>query len=142
MRRKVPRWHVSPGRFSESREGSPMIDSRSTRTLAVAAALSSLAAVAPAVAQADPPGQAGQQGAAGLEDPYFPLEGNGGYDVRHYDLSFSYDPETDRLDGVNRIRARATQTLTRFDLDLQQLDVSAVTVNDVPAAFKIGRAHV
>jgi len=24
--------------------------------------------------------------------PYFPFEGNGGYDVQHYDLSFSYDP--------------------------------------------------
>ena len=28
-------------------------------------------------------------GAAGIGDPYFPLEGNGGYDVRHYDLTFS-----------------------------------------------------
>jgi hypothetical protein len=35
-------------------------------------------------------------GAAGIGDPYFPLEGNGGYDVRHYDLTFSYDPATDR----------------------------------------------
>ena len=41
-------------------------------------------------------------GAAGIGDPYFPLEGNGGYDVRHYDLTFSYDPATDRLDAVNR----------------------------------------
>ena len=40
-------------------------------------------------------------GAAGIGDPYFPLEGNGGFDVRHYDLTFSYDPATDRLDAVN-----------------------------------------
>jgi aminopeptidase N len=33
------------------------------------------------------------------------------------------------------IRARATQNLSRFDLDLQQLNVSAVRVNDEPAAF-------
>jgi hypothetical protein len=76
-----------------------------------------------AVAAPAPPGDA---------DPYFPLEGNGGYDVRHYDLTFSYDPATDRLDAVNAIRAVATQKLSRFDLDLQQLDVSAVTVNATP----------
>ena len=29
----------------------------------------------------------------------------------------------------------ASQTLSRFDLDLQQLDVSAVTVNGKPATF-------
>jgi hypothetical protein len=33
---------------------------------------------------------AGEAGAAGIGDPYFPLGGNGGFDVRHYDLSFSY----------------------------------------------------
>ena len=74
-------------------------------------------------------------GAAGIGDPYFPLEGNGGFDVRHYDLTFSYDPATDRLDAVNQIRAVASQSLSRFDLDLQQLDVSAVTVNGKPATF-------
>ena len=26
-------------------------------------------------------------GAPGIGDPYFPLEGNGGYDVGHYNLS-------------------------------------------------------
>ena len=31
-------------------------------------------------------------GSAGLGDPYFPLAGNGGYDVGHYALDFSYDP--------------------------------------------------
>src|SRR5262245_57873896 len=124
------------GRFAK------MTVSRNARMLAAGAVFASVAALAPVVAQADPPGQSGVAGAPGIGDPYFPLEGNGGYDVRHYDLSFSYNPDTDRLDGVNRISAKATQTLTRFDLDLQQLDVSAVTVNDVPAAFKIGRAHV
>ena len=50
--------------------------------------------------------------------------------------TFSYDPATDRLDAVNQIRARgARRTLSRFDLDLQQLDVSAVTVNGKPATF-------
>jgi aminopeptidase N len=81
------------------------------------------------------PGQEGTAGAAGIGDPYFPLLGNGGYDVRHYDASIAYDPGTDRLEGTMVIRARALQTLSRFDLDLQQLDVSAVRVNDEAAEF-------
>ena len=74
-------------------------------------------------------------GAPGIGDPYFPLEGNGGYDVRHYDLSFSYDPATDRLDALNKITATATQNLSRFDLDFQQLTVKGVDVNDNAATF-------
>jgi len=99
--------------------------------LALAVAVACFAFPVPA-AHAAP---AGGPGAAGVGDPYFPLEGNGGYDVRHYDLSFSYDPATDRLDGTMVVRARATQDLSRFDLDLQQLEVSAVRVNDNPAGF-------
>ena len=82
-----------------------------------------------------PKAPAGAVGAPGIGDPYFPLEGNGGFDVRHYDLSFSYDPATDRLDAVNEIRAVASGPLSRFDLDLQQLEVTDVTVNDTPATF-------
>jgi hypothetical protein len=134
-----------------------MLRSRAARVLALAGLVASLAFPLPA-AQAhvgtgevasDPDvatleaaahavrsgGGGGEPGAAGVGDPYFPLEGNGGYDVRNYDLSFSYDPATDRLDGTMVVRARATQDLSRFDLDLQQLDVSAVRVNDEPAAF-------
>jgi aminopeptidase N len=74
-------------------------------------------------------------GAPGLGDSYFPLEGNGGYDVLHYGIDFSYDPATKRLDGKATITARATQNLSSFDLDLQQLDVGAVTVNGRPARF-------
>jgi hypothetical protein len=47
------------------------------------------------------------------------------HDVQHYDLSFAYDPATDRLDALNKITATATQNLSRFDLDLQQLTPSS-----------------
>ena len=100
------------------------------------------AAAAPAAKQAqstqgDKGGGHGkfQPGAPGIGDPYFPLEGNGGYDTQHYDLTFSYDPATDRLEGLAVITARATQDLSRFDLDLQQLDVSGVTVDLKRAQF-------
>ena len=74
-------------------------------------------------------------GAPGIGDSYFPLEGNGGYDVRHYDIDFSYDPATKRVDGTTVITAVATQNLSRFDLDLQQLDVSSVKVGGRQASF-------
>jgi aminopeptidase N len=92
-----------------------------TRVLALAATACGCLAFATA-AQASP-------GAPGVEDPYFPLEGNGGYDAQHYDLQLAYDPASDRLDGVATITARALQDLSSFDLDLQQLGVDWVTVN-------------
>ena len=92
--------------------------------LAVLTAACFVVGAGPANAQSYSPG------ASGIGDPYFPLEGNGGYDVQHYDLSFSYDPATDRLDALNKITAKATQNLSRFDLDLQQVTVKGVEVND------------
>ena len=70
-----------------------------------------------------------QPGSPGAGDPYFPLDGNGGYDVQHYLLDLTYDPETDLLTGVATIRARATQDLSRFNLDLDGLTVQSITVN-------------
>jgi hypothetical protein len=67
-------------------------------------------------------------GAPGLGDPYFPLDGNGGYDVRKYVLDLKYDPATDELDGVAKITARATQNLSQFNLDLDGLTVHAIVV--------------
>jgi hypothetical protein len=74
------------------------------------------------------PPEAPTPGSPGVGDPYFPLMGNGGYDVAHYRLAITYDPDTDRLEGVARIRATATKALSRFDLDLDGLKVRSVTV--------------
>ncbi|HYO42769.1 MAG TPA: M1 family metallopeptidase [Candidatus Limnocylindrales bacterium] len=68
-------------------------------------------------------------GAAGVGDPYYPNDGNGGYDVRHYDLDLRYDPATDALAGSATITARATQNLSRFNLDLDGLTVRSIAVN-------------
>ncbi|WP_460407565.1 M1 family metallopeptidase [Actinophytocola sediminis] len=73
-------------------------------------------------------------GAPGVGDPYFPLDGNGGYDVGHYDLRLSYDPSSGELWGTTTILATATQDLTRFNLDFL-LAPSAVLVNNAPAEF-------
>ena len=70
-----------------------------------------LGLLAPVVAAAPSPGT------PGIGDPYFPLAGNGGYDVSHYDIRLSYTPSTDELAGTTTITARATQDLSQFDLD-------------------------
>ncbi|MBW9209868.1 M1 family metallopeptidase [Mumia sp. zg.B21] len=75
-------------------------------------------------------------GAAGIGDPYFPTDGNGGYDAIHYTLDVRYDPATDRLAGQARMRARATQNLSRFNLDLEGLTVRSVRVNGRRATWR------
>ncbi|MBF6233583.1 M1 family metallopeptidase [Nocardia farcinica] len=80
-------------------------------------------------------------GAPGLDDPYYPLDGNGGYDVRHYDVRIGYDPPSRWLDGTARIDAVATQLLRAFNLDYSGPPVDAVTVNNQPAAFERHGEH-
>ncbi|MFF1815907.1 M1 family metallopeptidase [Kribbella sp. NPDC058245] len=76
-------------------------------------------------------------GAAGAGDPYFPDMGNGGYDVSHYDIKLGFDPKTKAIDATTTIVARATQNLSRFDLDFQgPLKISKLTVNGRAASFK------
>ena len=72
-------------------------------------------------------------GADSAGDPYFPPDGNGGYDVQHYDLGLHYNPATDRLDGLATIRARSTQSLSAFNLDFVGLTVKSIQV-DRPSA--------
>jgi aminopeptidase N len=74
-------------------------------------------------------------GAPGVGDDDYPLAGNGGYDVRHYLLNVAYDPATDHLDGVATISAKATQNLSRFNLDFVGLTVRSITVNGRAATW-------
>lgn len=71
-------------------------------------------------------------GSAG--DSLFPDEGDGGYDAIHYALTIGYDPGTRTLTGEDTVTARATQDLSRFDLDLHGLTVGSVTVDGTRAA--------
>ena len=61
-------------------------------------------------------------GSDGSGDPYFPLAGNGGYDARHYGLDLDVRPPRRSASTVGRsCCARATQDLSRFNLDLRDL---------------------
>jgi aminopeptidase N len=108
------------------------------RRAAVLVTAFSCAALLPGIAQADDDDGGDNRfspGAPGIGDPYFPLDGNGGYDVAHYDLDVRYDPATDVLTGVATIEARATQGLSSFNLDLQGMEVRSITVEGKDATW-------
>ena len=67
-------------------------------------------------------------GAAGIGDRLFPGLGNGGYDVLHYDLDLRYatSAPTQPVDGTVTLIARATQSLSRFNLDFAGDSIGAV----------------
>lgn len=75
-------------------------------------------------------------GAAGVGDPYYPELGNAGYDVQHYSLDLTWDPDGERLDATTVIDAVAVLPLSSFNLDLVGLDVDSVTVEGAPAEFE------
>ncbi|POX38469.1 metallopeptidase [Streptomyces sp. Ru73] len=80
-------------------------------------------------------GTAAVDGRDTLGDPLFPALGNGGYDVRHYDLDLDYDVPHGTLDATARLTARARQRLASFSLDLHGLKVTRVQVDGEPADF-------
>jgi len=97
------------------------------------------------VAAATPTAQAApvfSPGAPGTGDPYFPDMGNGGYDVRHYDIRLAFNPKTKAINATTKILARATQNLSRFNLDfLGPLTISRLSVNGRDATFTRGGAQ-
>jgi hypothetical protein len=123
------------------RIGPPEVAMKASRamTLTIATAALALGASTMAVAgdadRQSPASRSASPGAPGAGDPYFPLDGNGGYDVGHYDLKLRYNPGTDVLHGRATIRARATMKLSRFDLDFTGLTVRSVRVNGHRAAW-------
>jgi aminopeptidase N len=74
-------------------------------------------------------------GPAGLGDPFYPLLGNAGYDVIHYDITLKVDPIANTLEGTTTIQALALSELSRFNLDMSGLVVTSVSVDGVAAVF-------
>ncbi|SOE02928.1 M1 family metallopeptidase [Blastococcus haudaquaticus] len=69
-------------------------------------------------------------------DPYFEQAGNSGYDVEHYDLAITYDPDTGRLDGTADITLTAVADLDGLSLDLRRLSVESVSIDGEQADFE------
>lgn len=106
---------------------------RRRRTFAAVALAAALALAVPTAATAVS-GDAGP-GGSGVGDPYYPLAGNSGYDVRHYGLDLDYSPGTGILKGTAVITATARKALSSFHLDLDGLTVASVLVNGRAASY-------
>ena len=102
-----------------------------------------LGATAAALALVAGPASAGftpTPGGSGIGDDYYPLDGNGGIDVRSYSVRVDYRFGTGRLVGDTRLVVRATQALSRFNLDLL-LPVDGVWIDGEPVRFSKPDPH-
>jgi aminopeptidase N len=86
-----------------------------------------------------PGGAPGGVGSTGIGDPYFPEDGNGGIDVRSYQIHDRYLFDG-RLTGWTRLTLRTQERLRSFDLDFL-LPVSAVRLSTGPATFSRTDQH-
>jgi aminopeptidase N len=103
----------------------------SIRLLTGALSLGLLATASPGAAD----GQQPRPGSTRSGDSLLPQAGNGGYDVRRYQVTLDYHPKNHRLEATTRIAARAEHPLSSFSLDLQGLNVRRVSVNGHFASF-------
>lgn len=78
---------------------------------------------------AAPTGDADDGYSTPVEDTVYPDVGDPGVDALHYDLTLTWDPETQKLDGFEKLTFRATADADEFRLDLgDPLTVGAVTI--------------
>ena len=75
------------------------------------------------------------EGDDGIGDPYYPLMGNGGYDVLHYTIDLAVDMQQNIIAGSTTLDVVATQDLSQFNLDFSGLDISLITINGEEAEF-------
>jgi aminopeptidase N len=107
-------------------------------------ALSLLTTAALALSHAPARAVEARPGSAGSGDSILPMRGNGGYDVTHYDIDLRWRAASRSIVATTAVRARATQDLSAFNLDLQSppddpggtgVRVRAVTVDGVEATW-------
>lgn len=86
-------------------------------------------------AEFDRPGT-GIEGADGIGDSFYPQLGNSGYDVGHYDLDFTFDPDSRAIDGVATLDLTPSEELASFNLDLFGLSVNKVEIDGELAGYE------
>ena len=108
--------------------------------VSVATAALLAAGITPAAAHGSSP----SPGATGIGDRLYPELGNGGYDALHYALNLRYatSKPSQGIDGTVTMTARATQSLSRFDLDFAGKGVGSVRVNGQAASFRRVREEI
>lgn len=80
---------------------------------------------------------AGPATAQGAGERLYPNLGSSEYDVRSYDVAYGYKPGTTLMGSSVDIVARAQQRLSSFSLDAVAKQVDKVTVNGLPAEYKL-----
>ena len=74
-------------------------------------------------------------GAAGIGDSYYPSLGNGGYDIEHYRLDLTIDPDGP-VEASAMITAIATERLASFNLDFAGWEIERLVVDGEPVGFE------
>ena len=77
----------------------------------------------------------------GIGDPYYPADGNPGYNVSAYHVVMNYLPQHFSLSAVTTVHARASQRLPSFHLDLDGLRVEGITVDGRRATWTRSGEH-
>jgi aminopeptidase N len=78
---------------------------------------------------------------AGIGDPYYPSDGNPGYNVKRYRIALRYRPQSFTIAGRTTVAAKAKTKLVSFNLDLDGLTVESVRVNRRRATWARAGAH-
>ncbi len=71
----------------------------------------------------------------GVGDSRYPGLGNGGYDVVHYTIDLTFDPEPNTVNARVEIESTATETLNAFSLDFIGFEVTEITIDGMTASF-------
>ena len=106
---------------------------RARKLLIPVAAVATLATAAAILPQGAAQTLQPTPGPPGSGDSILPRKGNGGYDVRNYDIALRWRATDRTIAATTRIRSVATQDLSAFNLELSGLRVRSVTVNGTPA---------
>lgn len=85
---------------------------------------------------APPPPASDVTGRLGLDDSLYPELGNAGYDVDHYTIDLTFDPEPDTINALVSIEATATEPISAFSLDFVGFETTSVKVNGEPVAYE------
>lgn len=109
---------------------------RTTVSLLLALLLGGVFVVSARIGETEPDGSEPRSGATGLNDPYFPDLGNGGYDALHYTLDLDFDMESNQLEATVTMEARATHALSSFSLDFGGFTIQELLVNQQAADYQ------
>lgn len=105
-----------------------------SRGMRIAAATAVAATMFGGAAVAGAPTLDPTDGSSGMGDPYYPNDGNGGYDVADYKVVYAMKPGG-VVNASTTVTAKATQDLSAFNLDFIGFTIDKITVNGAAATF-------